>query len=325
MEADRALEPIEGAQTRVFKLAYTPTDDAAKKILSLFGPRTLRVSTDDRSNSLIVFGKADQMEQVSQLLQAVDVPSENPGAGADPTARTSNGDDMRSVLLRVFWLADGLPEGEGEPPANYLPVPVLEAMDRLGLDGPRLVAQTVNSLASHPAERVSFATNVPALLFKQPAQLSCSGDMDPVTGDRTRLRVQINVTGHVVCDLSGSLVTPLGHYMVLGTANSIIGGSRPTMPLGRDWMPGGYGGYGREGGYGGRGRFSGESGRGYGEFGGRGEMAMGAEGGEMAVEEAAAPAEKKPPKYSTSRFAFVVQVIDGESYAPDGAKERSRR
>jgi hypothetical protein len=237
MQADRELEPIEGAQAQIFRLKHLEADVAAKKILSLFGARTMRVAADARSNSLVVFAKPDQMEQINPLLQALDAQGEEDVADVAPKAAAKSG-DMRSVLLRVFWLADGLPEGEGEPPANYLPGPVLEAMDRLGLDGPRLVAQTVNSLASLPAERVSFATNVPALLFKQPAQLSCSGEMDPVTGDRTRLRVQINVTGHVVCDLSGSLVTPLGHYMVLGTANSILGDRPPTGPMGMGPMEG---------------------------------------------------------------------------------------
>ena len=139
----------------------------------------------------------------------------------------------------------------------------------------------------------------------------------------------MNVVGRVGCDLSGSLITPLGHYMVLGTANSIAG--QPTASMGMGEMPGGYGGefgrgYGGEGGAGGRGGEGGAGGRGgFGGEGGRGgEMAR----GDMAMEEdasAAAPADGEGPKYKTSRFAFVVQVIDGESYAPEGEKSRPKR
>jgi len=334
MEADRDLEPIEGAETQIFRLAHMSADDASKKILSLFGARTLRVSTDDRSNAIVVFGRPDQMEQVRQLIQALDAPTEDYDVTVDPNAAGAKNGETRSVLLRVFWLADGLPEGEGQPPANYLPDAVLEAMHRLGLNGPQLVAQTVNSLASTTGSTTSFATHAPAILFKHPAQLSCSGEMDPVTGDRTRLQVQINITGHVGCDLSGSLVTPLGHYMVLGTANSIAGG-QPMASMGMEGMPGAYGWYGGEfggrggnrgegeaggrggeGGVGGRGGYGGEGGPG-GEMG-RGDMAM----GEGAPAEAS-PADSEAPKYKTSRFAFVVQVIDGESYAPNaGASPR---
>jgi hypothetical protein len=338
MQAGQA-GPIEGGQLQKFNLAHVPAADAADKMLALFGAQTIRASIDDRTNSLIIYGKADALKQIGELLTQIDSPGDS--ADVDAAASAVRGDDVRSVLLRVFWLADGLPEGEGEPPLGYLPVPVLEATERLGLDNPQLVAQTVNSLASTRGSSASFATNAPAILFKQPAQLSCSGEMEPISGDRTRLRLQVNVVGHVGCHLSGSLVTPLGHYMVLGTANSIAGG-QPTGAMGMEGMPGAYGwygfggrgGYGGEGGAGGRGGQGGPGGRGgYGEAGGRGGEFGGAYGGEMgrgemAMEEGApaeAPPEAKAPKYKTSRFAFVVQVIDGESYAPEGSSARPKR
>jgi type II secretory pathway component GspD/PulD (secretin) len=321
--------PIEGGQLQKFNLAHASAADAAEKILALFGAQTIRVSIDDRTNSLIIYGDANAIGQIRELLAQIDAPGES--SEVDPAARGPKGDEARSVLLRMFWLADGLPEGEGSEPAKFLPVPVIGALEKLGLSNPRLVAQTVNSLASVKGSSSNFTSNAPAILFKQPAQLSCSGEMEPVVGDRTRLRLQMNVVGRVGCDLSGSLVTPLGHYMVLGTANSIAGGQQ-TASMGMEGMPGGYGGYGGEGGFGGgrggdggaggaggRGGYGGAGGRG-GEFGGGYGGEMGGSG-EMGMEGAPAGAPSaggETPKYKTSRFAFVVQVIDGESYAPEG-------
>jgi hypothetical protein len=298
--------PIEGGQLQKFNLAHVAAADAVEKILALFGAQTIRASIDNRTNSLIIYGKADALKQIGELLTQIDSPDDN--SDADPTVSPVKGDDVRSMLLRVFWLADGLPEGEGGEPAKYLPVPVIGALEQLGLSKPRLVAQTVNSLASTKGSSANFSTNAPAILFKQPAQLSCSGEMEPAGGDRTKLRLQMNVVGHVGCDLSGSLVTPLGHYMVLGTANSIAG-SQPTASMGMEGTPGGYGGFSGRGGYGG------EFGRGYGGEMGRGEMAI-----EEGESEKAPETEGKAPTYHTSRFAFVVQVIDGASYPPDDGR-----
>jgi hypothetical protein len=304
MQSDREVAPIEGGQWRVFNLKYVPAPEVAKKMLVLFGARALRVSTDDRTNSMILFGKPEVMEQVSGLLQQIDAqsPKGEPNAAVASTPEKS---EARSLLLRVFWLADNLPESEGRPPVDFLPATVIEALHQLGLNGPRLVGQTVNSLASDGRTTESFTLNVPALLFNQPATLSCNGHMDPVIGDRTKLVMQINVAGHLGCELSGSIVLPLKHYMVLGTANSLVGAPQlgeemGGMGMGRGRMSGGYGGRG--------GRAEGEAGM------------VAAEGGAPIGAESAVES-----KFKTSRFAFVVQVIDAESYAPEGeSKPRPR-
>jgi hypothetical protein len=257
-------------------------------------------------------------------------------------------------MLRTFWLADGLPQGEGEDPAKFLPKSVLAAMDQLGLIEPRLVCQTVNSLSrdANPERIVEFNTNVPALVFDQPAQMSCSGKVLPVRDGRAELEVSIQVSGPMInANLGGSLATPLGHYMVLGTANSVSGDAMAMqgvagMGMGMG-MDGGYGGYGT--GYGGRGGYGGGYGRGE---GGRGEYGRGGYGREadpraaqeelerrMREEQQREASEESPqhgrgegdskgnpfaadagpvqPKFNTSHFAFVVQVIEAESFAEE--------
>jgi len=285
-------QPIEGAVAQIFPLRHAKAAEAAGTLESLFGAQ-VRVAVDERSNNLVVSGKEKSLEAVRTLLEGLD----QPGVAANEGGAVDASPD-RTVLLRIFWLADGLPGNEGQDPNDFLPSAVIDAMARLGLNGPRLVTQTVNSLAVRDGVEVRFATQVPAVLLGQHATLHCTGGMSPMDGDRTGVDVDIAVSGPAInCELKGSLATPLGHYMVLGTANSVI--AEPMMMGGGEMEMGG----------GGRGMMRGGRG-GEGGFGAADPAAVpGAEGG-MGMEGMA----PQTPKYNTSRFAFVVQVIEGESF-----------
>ncbi|MBA3484946.1 MAG: hypothetical protein H0T51_24370, partial [Pirellulales bacterium] len=246
-ERSRRDTPIEGAVAQIFPLRHAKAAEAAGTLESLFGSQ-VRVAVDERSNNLVVSGKEKSLEAVRSLLQGLDEPAVAGNEGGAVAASTA-----RTVLLRVFWLADGLPGDEGQDPVKFLPPAVIHATTRLGLNDPRLVTQTVNSLAIGDQPEVEFSTHVPAMLFSQPTDLQCAGSMRPMDGDRTALNMDIHVQGpSIVCKLKGSLATPLGHYMVLGTANSVI--AEPMAMAGGAMMGDGgmySSGRGDEGGYGG--------------------------------------------------------------------------
>lgn len=285
----RALPPLKDAVVKVFDLTNIPAEDAARQLDALFGPAPIRTAVEERTNSLIVFGQAEALSVVEALLLKLDAnpreePSSKPPGEPTPSQR-------RSLLLRVFWLADGLPDGEGTSTEDILPVEVTNAVVRLGLQSPLLVTQTMNSISvEEGAPPVKFSTSIPAILLKNQVSLSCEGTMAATTDNRANVEMRI-VVGAMDCVLTGSLATPLGHFMVLGTANSIIPdngaggfGMAPMehsegMPMGRGM----------------------EGGRGIGGFGSEGRV-MG---------------DQTPAKFNTSRFAFVVQVIEGESFAPE--------
>ena len=286
LERNEASLPIEGTETKVFSLRNVEAPDASGTLESLFGSH-LRVAIDARSNSLIVIGKSDTLSVVEAILLRLDQSDEV--AEGDEATSAQAAAAPKSLLLRVFWLADGLPKGEGQEPTQFLPAAVIKAMDRLGLNEPRLVTQTVNSLEAGDQAEVEFSTQVPAMLLNQPANLNCAGRMRPMSGDRTALNMQINVQGpSIACELKGSLATPLGHYMVLGTANSVI--ADPASMAG-----GGMKGCG---------------------YGGEGAVAPVDPTTGLPRAEGEAP-QLAEPKYNTSRFAFVVQLIEGESYAAE--------
>src|SRR3954452_1657356 len=103
-----SLPPLENAQVKVYSLSFVPVQEAASKIESLFGTQTLRVAADERTNSLIVYGKPDSLAALDMLLSRVDEQA-NPGKKQDGIGQ-GGGVAARSLLLRLFWLADGLPQ-----------------------------------------------------------------------------------------------------------------------------------------------------------------------------------------------------------------------
>jgi type II secretory pathway component GspD/PulD (secretin) len=289
----KELPPLTNAAVKVYSLAHAAPQELAQVIDSIFSPAQLRLSIDDRTKSLVVMGDKESLEIVEALLMKMDQPADGAADGRTASPAAANHLQARSLLLRVFWLADGLAEGEGQNPAVYLPQSVLEALKRLGLQSPQLVTQTVNSLAARDGAEVGFATQVPAVLLGQHATLNCTGSMSPMDDDHVGVDVDIRVSGPAInCELKGSLATPQGHYMVLGTANSVIA---EPMAMGGGAMMGG-GGFVGEGGF---------------EMADPAAAVPGAEGGMGRGMEGTAP---QSPKYNTSRFAFVVQVIEGESF-----------
>ena len=308
------LPALDNGTIKVYRFMYAQPRDAAQTVESLFGNQSLRLAVDERSNSLLVYGKPDTVSTLDALLTRLDEQASPEGAKPAATSATA----PRSLLLRVFWLADMMPETVGQNPADFLPESVLGAtIEKLGLEAPRLVAQTATSLATNKDEPIEFSTHVPAVLLEQPAMMSCSGKLKLVDENRARTEMAVQVGGAAAnCDLRGSMATPLGHYMVLGTANSMIseGGAMMGGPAGP-----GMGMRGGEMGPGGRGQFRGQAPAagavpgGFGPEGAGPDPSAGLPGAEGAM----------PGKlnFRTSRFAFVVQVIEGESYERTGSKK----
>jgi hypothetical protein len=269
------LPPLPDAEVRVFQMKNTSADDAADKIKLLIGTQPIRIAIDEASNGLIVFGKAEALPQVEQLVIKLDdlavagqggfsaLPA---GAGA-PKAPVA---PRRTLMLRVFWLANEVPGLDA--PIEYLPPAVINSLGKLGLGSPQLVTQTVTSISvEEDAGAVQFSTQVPAVLFGQPMRMLLSGDLSATADNRSLVDMHLTIEkGGSVCEMNGSLAAPIGHFMVLGTANSVIAGT--------------------------------ETGNG---------MVMGREGeGGMGISAPAA-------ELNSTRFAFVLQVVEAESFAPE--------
>jgi hypothetical protein len=306
IQRDRALPPLENGQIKIFQLQKASARDAANTVESLFGTHTMRVAIDDRTNSLLVFGKQEVIESLEALLMRLD---ESAASGSDDKKTTPAASIHHSLSLRLFWLADSVPENEGQQADEFLPESVLTATEKLGLRKPRLISQTVTTLSVGSRDPVEFSNNVPAIVWNQATSLNSAGKMRMSDDQRAEIQLNIQVGGPMVnSSVQGSLRIPLGHYMVLGTTNSLIAEMPPAPAAGADvgGVPGA------------------EFPRGPGRGPGMGRF--GPEGGEgMPGMMGTSTAE---PKYNSSRFAFVVQVVEGESFAPEisdaGGKKKSR-
>jgi hypothetical protein len=311
------LPPIENGQVKVYPLKYLAPREAAQTIESLFGVQALRIAVDDRSNALIVYGKPESFPAVDALVDRLD--KQAAPANAAEKSNQSVAAMPRSLLLRVFWLADGLPEGEGQNAELFLPESVLRATNKLGLEAPRLVTQTVNSLAVSREDTAEFSTNVPAVVLGQPTGLGCEGRLRLVSDDFARLEMGIHVNGSANCDLKGSLVTPLGHYVVLGTANSLVAEGGPAGDMNAPGVAaspfGSIGGPGSP-------DLPGPGGRFYGQPGPGGRMRAPGSGVPEAGGPGAGGQQPAKPNFSTLHYAFVVQVNEGQSYAADQSNRR---
>jgi len=306
------LPPLEDGTLRAFRLKYVDPEVLAHTLEVLLGPNRLRLVPDSSHGTLLAYADRESMNQLEELVEQLDA-STTPKESTEP----------RSLMVRIFWLADGLPEADGSDAGDYLPDAVLKAIGRLGLRSPRLVSQSTASLAIGLAEEErAFRFKFPAVVHGKHLEFNTYGEM--VLNEQPQLSLQLEVSGPFPFALSGRLSAPLGHYMVLGAGNYVADarGGREIRPRGRaargsgdegeDGIgPGGYGGEGFGGGeYGGEGfnpAPSGAEGSIEGQMGGR----FGGRG------DADGPAGSSPKaKLSTSRFAFVVQVIEAESFAP---------
>jgi hypothetical protein len=160
------------------------------------------------------------MPTIEALLQKLD--QEAPADAAAKKAKIDQRAESRSpIFVQVFWLADGLPEGEGKDPAEVLPASVLRATKKLGLPEPVLVAQSVNSLSAG-REPVEFISNVPATLRNQQVEMKAAGKV-AITAGEADVQMHVDVEGPgIECQMKGSLAIPMGHYMVLGITSATI-------------------------------------------------------------------------------------------------------
>jgi hypothetical protein len=265
-ERDR-LPQIESGDLKIYTLQALPAKDAALSIETLFGAKSIRVAVDNRTNSLIVYGDREALPTIEALLQRLDETASSEKRGGRAAAASP------PLVLRVFWLADAGTD-RSQVATDILPESVIKAATKLGVDTPYLVTQTLTTLNVTGSDGVEFQTSVPALLYGRVLQLRLGGKLTLVQPDRAAVAMHADVVGEGInCELRGSIAMPLGHYMILGTSNSVLPHAANAAP-----------------------------------------DAAGMEGGFGAVD----PASGLPlePKFNSTRFAFVVQVIPAESFAP---------
>lgn len=291
-EAQRAQEqiPLEGAEIKVFTLRRAKASEAGDTIAALLGSGRVRVALDERTNALIVAGNAEALSMIEALLMRLDEQAAHTVEEGEGAHAQMNATDSRAMFVRIFWLSDKLPAGVGQDPAKYLPASVLKALDEVGLDAPRIVTQVVNSaiVVDSDGQGPRFRTATTVQSGGVATNMICTGTPRLTADDRIVLQLSVQLEGPNPCQVDGFLTMPMGHYAVLGTANTTApdpanGNVDPNtgLPLG------GIGG------------------------GGLDPAALATAAGAMPF------GGMGPQNVVPSRLAFVVQVIENKSYPDD--------
>ena len=73
-------------------------------------------------------------------------------------------------------------------------------------------------------DAAEFSAFIPALLLNQFIGLGYGGKLTLGEANNVALAMHINTRHGTNCELEGSLTMPLGHYMVLGTSDTLLSG-----------------------------------------------------------------------------------------------------
>lgn len=306
-ELTTRAETGEKLATRLFKTKYAQAEDAARLLDQVLG-NTARISADPRTNSLIVQADAEVLNSTIDILKSLDAPTEKDSTFAEDPEDI---DLPPTVMIRFFWLCDGPPTKGAKQAETILPASVCNGLRKIGLENPYLAAQGTTTLALSGAvelslkgqkENVFFEIgNLPTDLFGDRIQLGVEGEVGIKLPDRLMLSVRTHGNRRegknyrTLNQFSGSLVTPLDHYVILGATSYAIQPQEQASRSSRRGYGGGYGGYG-DGGFGG-------------EFG----------GGEFGAEEekSAQPAPQDNNRPAVSQLAYVVQVVPAETFTAE--------
>jgi hypothetical protein len=211
-----------------FQLRWTSAPEMADVISDLYGgaPTLMRVAADQRTNRLILSADSATLDAVGRLLGDLDT-------------REFRDDEARvrpTLQLRLVWFLDGLPEGEGQSPSdNVVSTQVVEALQELGFESPRVVLQHVTTLTPQEQRGGRFQFAVPVLVQQQVWRLMGRGTVS-ATESQHRFTVDFDVQlrqaaaatdSRVPADrageLGGSIEMPRRHYTVIGATTFVAG------------------------------------------------------------------------------------------------------
>jgi len=259
-----------------FSLKYIPAELAAEHLDFLLGKAPTRISYDNDRNLLLIFSTTKILTDIETALTGLDVPAKKkPGTPPSEMAKSP-----KTLQVHTFWLADGFYNQET---SEYLPENVIEALQKIGLTNPGIVARSTTSLISKTNQKDStkhsaFDSSMSVTFNGRVLQFESLGKLYPnrqqidlqmeiiisSTTDVTKPFGGMKLERHNVCEVTGSLAAPLGHYMVLGTTNYV----------GQQTLAG---------------------------------QTLGGNAPEKLSQDGT---------LDTSRFAFVIQVVEAESFAP---------
>jgi len=224
------LADMQNSQVSVFRLQYIRASSAADTISALLGNEGFRLAIEEKSNQLIVSAPAEISKAIGDLLQKIDAASAQKNVSIATSQKQAA---PKNLQVHTFWLADGL---YGDLTGQRLPRSVIEALNKIGMPNPGIVAQSTTSLITKSINDISMSENFMHATFKdQGEHLFTSQNKLSLNKDqRIELHVKIAILKSTAkknaCELQGSVTSPLGHFMILGTSNYVVENSDAKNP-----------------------------------------------------------------------------------------------
>jgi hypothetical protein len=191
---------------KVYQLGtIEPTASLTSALQMLLNPRGGNFAVDDQRRVAIVSADEFALKAVEELFGTLE-------GQRVPRA------PIVDVKVRVLWLVNGQKSEEAAPVPDDLKE-VVSGLAKLGIDRPRLAAQTlVNGTVGTQLQAQGVAK-----LGSAPCRLTMSGRLS-VKGESPALEISLNASqpggrgaGDVsLCELRTEITAPFGHFVVLG-------------------------------------------------------------------------------------------------------------
>jgi hypothetical protein len=194
---DSPLNAASQRHLRVFPLHFAEPDKALESALQLVMPENGQFTIDRVRKQIIISTKDDAvLKQAEELLARLD---------QAPAMRSTD-----DVQVRIVWLVQGRTEDFGPPPDDIKDV--VPALAKLGIEKPRLAAQTI--VNATPSTQFSASGTVK---LGESVQLSVTGQyVDRPDAASLQITIHARNPGGVICDLSTNISAPMRHLVVLG-------------------------------------------------------------------------------------------------------------
>jgi hypothetical protein len=169
---------------------------------------------DRQRNLVIVSGDPFTVDSVKRLLTYMDKPREKPA--------------QRQMQVRLLWLASGLsrpPDDRDKdslkPPPDLKPV--IDELARIGIVEPILVSQSIVNVVENQDFKINGPVDKPFGNYR----LQTDGTAQLTEGNTAaslRLTLEVQYFSQnqkaILCDLNSTIVSPPGHFTVLGITPS---------------------------------------------------------------------------------------------------------
>jgi len=214
------MPPLEDTATRVFHLEHIDGHKLRDTIEEILGADLLRLSVGASPQTFVVRGGGEALARAEALIQKMDQ--------ASVVSRPEEPSELpRSLMVRIFWLSNGQAFSGAQGADEMLPESVIQALGQIGLEFPCVVLQSNTSISlGNDKDKAKFEVrDLPAIFFHERVLLDAKGEVYSTEGNQISLSIEAStertVDGERIFEshVSGSIVAPLEHFVILGTAN----------------------------------------------------------------------------------------------------------